>query len=217
MTSTISESSILLQIILLMFIIFGYSVYAFIHRKTLLNERKEEVNNFALNFDDTLNTILVKKANERSKKNTIKNKTLTDQDDDQMSYSIILESDIKLLETDTCLLIKGSVQSIEKICYEFSNMEHLPESFCVQLGDWKLFILEQKPQSSREHKTIIMPANYWFVMSNKLKEIMYEEENNPYHNNCEPGTFKKVLEYGIGVEAIHHPGFKKRKLSYHSA
>lgn len=215
MTHTISESSILLQVILLMFIIFGYSVYVFIHRKTVLNGRKQGMSDFALNFSDNLNTILVKKAHERSKKKALKSKDVSDQNDEQMTYSIILESDIKLVETDTCLLIKGSVESIEKICYEFSNMEQLPESFCVQLGDWKLFILEKMLQSSREHKTIIMPANYWLILSSELKESMYAEVHHSYQDKSRHDIFEKVLDYSISVEAINH--LKNRELKYHTA
>lgn len=196
-----SDTFIIIQIILLMSIILGYSTYLYIQRRRVMANKEEEKSVIVSSFSGTMSAALAEKSVTKLKKRVQKAVEIINQSDEQMTYSIVLPSDVKLLETEKGLLIKGSVRSIAVVCYEFSNMEQLPEGFCVQLGDWKLFILEEKPQSSREDKIFIMPSDYWLFMSTKLTDSIYGEEMHPYNYIYEPFTFKKVLDYGIGVEA----------------
>jgi hypothetical protein len=203
--------SLLLSAFLFLLII-GNAVHFFIARAKLLKQKREEKNSLASNSQETIGAITKKLTEEKLKERVIKADKIIDQSDDEMTYSIVLPTDIKLIETDACLLITGSVESIAKICDEFSNMEQLPEGFCVILGDWKLFILEYTPQSSLEHKTVVMPADHWLFMSCKLRDSIYAYDYHPYNYMYEPFTFKKVLEYGIGVEATDYAEFNNDRL-----
>ena len=210
MSNNTSENSLIIQIVLLLFIIFGYTTYLFISRRKILKQKDQEI--LVSNFSASIGSVLDKKVEEKLKQRTINAQQIMEQSEGEMSYSLVLPSDIKLIETESCLLINGSIESIEKICYEFSNMDQMPEGFCVQLGGWKLFILEDKPQSSREDKIIVMPADHWLFMSCKLSESIHGHEMHPYNYIYEPFTFKKILEYGIGVEATDYIGYNKDKL-----
>ncbi|WP_123890407.1 hypothetical protein [Flavobacterium frigidimaris] len=185
-----------------MFVIFGYTAYLYSIRRKILKHKEQNI--LVSNFSGSISAALNKKDEDKLKKRVSNAERIIDQSVEQMTYSIVLPLDIKLIETDNCILIKGSIESIETICYEFSNMDQLPEGFCVQLGDWKLFILEEKPQSCREDKIIVMPADHWLFMSRKLKESIHGEEIHPYNYIYEPFTFKKVLKYGIGAEATDY-------------
>jgi hypothetical protein len=102
-----------------------------------------------------------------------------------------LASDLQIFETDSCLLIKGSLESIATICDVLAIMEQLPQGYFVKLGDWKLFVMEVICQRSREDKLIVMPRNNWLFMSNKLIDSIYSEDIHPYIYANEPFTFKK--------------------------
>jgi hypothetical protein len=197
-----SETALLIQIFFLLLLILGYLGYLYSLRRKILKQKREEKNVSVSHFSGNLSAVLEKKSQEKLKERAINADKIIKQGDEQMTFAIPLAPDIQLLETDSCLLIKGSVQSIATICYEFSNMEQLPEGYCVQLGNWKLFILEDVPQSSREDRIVVMPRNHWLFMSSKLRDSIYDEDIHPYVYIYEPFTFKKVLEYGIGVEVI---------------
>jgi hypothetical protein len=197
-----SETALLIQIFFLLLLILGYLGYLYSLRRKILKQKREEKNVSVSHFSGNLSAVLEKKSQEKLKERAINADKIIKQGDEQMTFAIPLAPDIQLLETDSCLLIKGSVQSIATICYEFSNMEQLPEGYCVQLGNWKLFILEDVPQSSREDRIVVMPRNHWLFMSSKLRDSIYGEDIHPYVYIYEPFTFKKVLEYGIGVEVI---------------
>ncbi len=205
------ENGLIIQIILLLFIIFGYTTFLYISRRKIIKQKEQDI--LVSNFSGSISTLLHKKSEEKLKQRTINARQMVNQSEDQMTYSIVLPLDIKLIETESCLMIRGTVESIEIICYEFSNMDQLPEGFCIQLGDWKLFIFEDMPQSSREDKIIIMPADHWLFMSCKLKESIHGYEMHPYNYIYEPLTFKIVLEYGIGVEATDYAKYSKNKIS----
>jgi hypothetical protein len=122
--------------------------------------------------------------------------------DKEFTGRINIPSDISLIETESCLLIKGSVESIASICDELAVMEQLPEGYCLMLGEWRLFVLDDMAQSDRELKTVVMPRDHWLFMSCKLRDSILGYDVHPYNYVYEPFTFKQVLEYGIGVEAI---------------
>lgn len=198
------ENNTIIEIILLLSIILGYSVYLYILRRRIITYKRLGQGILVSDFSGSMSIALNKKQEEKLRQSVFKAEQMMNQTKEQMTYSIVLPSDIKLVETESCLLIKGFIESIEKICYEFSNMDQLPEGFCVQLGDWKFFILEEKPQSSREDKIIVMPASHWLFVSRKLRESINGQEMHPCTYIYEPSTFKKILQYGIGVEATDY-------------
>lgn len=206
------ETSLLMQSAFLFLLILGYTAYYFNTRRKSLKQKREEKNAYVSNSQETISTIVKKLSQEKLNERAISADKIMNQSDDEMTYAIDLPSDIELIETDTCLLIKGSVESIAKICNEFSYMEQLPDGFCATLGDWKLFILEDFPQSSREDKIIVMPADHWLFMSCKLRDSITGQDIHPYNYIYEPFTFKRVLEYGVGVEATDYAEFNKDKL-----
>ncbi|SHF70680.1 hypothetical protein SAMN05443549_10180 [Flavobacterium fluvii] len=206
------ETSLLLQSAILFLLILGYTAYLFNTRRKLLKQKREEKNGSSSNSPETISAIIKKLSEEKLKERAINADKIMDQSDDEMTYAIDLPSDIELVETDSCLLIKGPVESIAKICDEFSYMEQLPDGFCATLGDWRLFILEYTPQSSLEHKTVVMPADHWLFMSCKLRDSIYAEDIHPYNYVYEPFTFKRVLEYGIGAEATDYAEYNSERL-----
>ncbi|MGA9638548.1 hypothetical protein [Flavobacterium sp.] len=159
-----------------------------------------------------MSTIVKKLSEEKLKERAINASKIIDKGEDEMTYVIDLPSDIKLIETETCLLIRGFVESIAKICLDFAAMEQLPEGYCVTLGNWKLFVLEDFPQSSRDDKIIVMPADHWLFLSCKLRDSIHGHDFHPYNYMYEPFSFKRVLEYGIGVEATDYTEFNRDRL-----
>lgn len=201
------ETSLLIQIVIISVVILGYTAYLINAKKEISKQKQEERDNLILSFSDSKGVILNRKDKKNISEQYTSEKKLSDQNEDQMTYSIVLSSDIKLIEEENFLLIKGSVDSIAKICDEFSNMDQLPEGFCVKLGDWKLYILEYTPQSSIKHKTIVMPGDNWYSLSCQLRDSI--SENDLQANNYENFAFKKVLEYSIEVEATDFSVQKK--------
>ena len=206
------ETSLLLQSAFLFLLILGYTVYYFNKRRKFLKQKREEKKDSVSTSPETISAIVKKLSEEKLNERAINADKIMDQSDDEMTYAIDLPSDIELMETDTCLLIKGPVESIAKICDEFSYMEQLPDGFCATLGDWRLFVLEDTPQSSLEHKTVVMPADHWLFMSCKLRDSIMAYDMHPYNYVYEPFSFKRVLEYGIGVEATDYAEFNKDRL-----
>jgi hypothetical protein len=204
MIAKTTENNTIIEIILLLSLILGYSVYLYILRRRIMTQKRQEMDVLVSNYSGIMIPAANKKSEKKLKQSVVKAERIISQSKEQMTYSIVLQSDIKLIETENCLLIKGLIESIEKICYEFSNMDQLPEGFCVQLGEWKLFILEEKPQISREDKIIVMPAKHWLLAGRKLKESINGYEKHPYTYFYEPFTFKKTMKYGIGVEATDY-------------
>ena len=80
-------------------------------------------------------------------------------------------------------------------------MEQLPNGYCVVLGSWRLFVLEDMAQSGLDVRTVVMPPYHWLFMSCKFRESITGYEQHPYKYFYEPFTFKRVLEYGIALEA----------------
>lgn len=146
--------------------------------------------------------ILQQKSEGKRQERISKAHAILDNGNQEMTYIMPVPNDIQLIETDNCFLIKGSQKSIHEICNELGVMEQLPQGYCVQLGNWRFFVMENISQSSREDKIVVMPANYWLFMSCKFRDSIMGEDVHPYNYNYEPFTFKKVLDYGIGVEAI---------------
>lgn len=214
MSETLSKSEIqsLLISAVLFLLIIGNAVYFFIARRKLLKQKREEKNCLVSESTDTISAFAKKISEEKLKERTFNADKIIDKSNDEMTHIIDLPTDITLIETDTCLLIKGSVESIAKICDEFSYMEQLPDGFCAILGDWKLFILEDTPQSSLEDKIVVMPADHWLFMSCKLRDSIFAEDMHPFNYVYEPFTFKRVLEYGIGVEATDYAEYNKERL-----
>jgi hypothetical protein len=206
------ETSLLLQSAFLFLLILGYTAYYFNTRIKFLKQKRDEQKNSVSTAPETISTIVKKLSEEKLNERAIIADKIMNQSDNEMTYAIDLPSDIELVETDSCLLIKGPVESIAKICDEFSYMEQLPDGFCATLGDWKLFILEDFSQSSREDKIIVMPADHWLFMSCKLRDSITGEDIHPYNYIYEPYTFKRVLEYGVGVEATDYAEFNKDRL-----
>jgi hypothetical protein len=207
-----SETSRLIQSALLLLLILGYTAYLYSTRRKIMKEKREENSVSSSDFSETITAALEKKTQDKLEQRHVHAECIIEQDNGAMLYSITLASDIQLLETDNHLLIKGKVKSIAAICDEFAVMEQLPEGHCVLLGDWKLFVLDDIPQSSREDKVFVLPTNYWLFMSCKLKDSIYGEDMHPYIYAYEPFTFKKVLEYGIGVEATDYEEINNREL-----
>jgi hypothetical protein len=121
--------------------------------------------------------------------------------DDDMTYIIAIPPNIRLVETTDCLMITGPKAGIDMICDEFAMMEQLPNGYCVVLGDWRFFVLEDTAQSDASVRLVVMPHYHWLFMSCKLRESITGYEQHPYKYFYEPFTFATVLEYGIGVEA----------------
>lgn len=207
-----SETSLVIQIVCLLLLILGYTAYLCYTRRKILKQRREDsmvgVSDFSGSIDAVLKTKYQDKLNER----IVEAKKISDQGDNKMVHSITLASDVQLLECKGHLLIKASVQSIASICDEFAVMAQLPEGHCALLGDWKLFVLNDVPKSSREDKIVVMPRAYWLFMSCKLRDSIYGEELHPYVYVYEPFTFRKVLTYGIGVEASNYEDFNKEEI-----
>ncbi|HKO78602.1 MAG TPA: hypothetical protein VJU52_15405 [Flavobacterium sp.] len=193
--------SLLTQIVLFLLSVIGYTAYLYYSKRKMLKKKRNEnkVKTFRLSGD--LSMILEKKSKEKLEHRSIQKMKIINHSNGEMLYSIPLASDLQILETDSCLLIKGTVESIASICDILAIMEQLPQGCCVKLGDWKLFVMEVISQSSREDKLIVMPRSNWLFMSNKLRGSIYGEDTHPYIYDNEPFTFKKVLDYGIGVEA----------------
>ena len=206
------ETSLLLQSAFLFLLILGYTSYLFNKRRKLLKQKREEKKDSVSNSPESISTIVKKLSEEKLNERASNADKIMEQSDDEMTYAIDLPSDIELMETDSCLLIKGPVESIAKICDEFSYMEQLPDGFCATLGDWKLIILEYTPQSSLEHKTVVMPADHWLFMSCKLRDSILAYDIHPYNYVYEPFSFKRVLEYGIGVEATDYAEYNSDRL-----
>lgn len=204
MIARTAENNTIIEIILLLSLILGYSIYFYKLTRRILITKRQEHNILVSNFLGQMIAAFNKNSEEKLKQSLNKAERIINQSKEQMTYSIVLPSDIKIIETESCLVIKGFIESIEKICYEFSNMDQLPEGFCVQLADWKFFILETEPQSSLEDKIIVMPGKYWLLVSKKLRENIHEHEIHPYTYIFEPFSFKKTMKYGIGVEATDY-------------
>lgn len=207
-----SETVLLIQIVLSSLLILGYSAYLYYIRTKLATKKLENKNVLLSNIYENLSVNLKKKPQEKLEKRAIQATKRINPTAKEMHYTIPLAADIRLLETDSCLLIKGSIKSIAAICEVLTTMEKLPQGYCVQLGDWKLFVMEVISQSSREDKLIVMPRNYWPFMSSKLKDSIYGKDKHPYIYAYEPYTLKKVLDYGIGVEATDYAEFNKEEL-----
>ncbi len=151
--------------------------------------------------NSVINSILQQKSEEKLQGRISKVDAILNNSDEDMTYVIPFPDDIQLIETDDSFLIKGSVKSISEICDELATMQQLPQGYCMQLGNWRFFVLDDFIQSSREDKIVVLPANYWLFMSCKFRDSILGEDVHPYNYIYEPITFKKVLEYGIGVEA----------------
>jgi hypothetical protein len=210
--NTMSETILLIQIVLSSLLILGYSAYLYYIRTKLATKKLEKKNIPLSNIYGNISVNLKKKHHEKLEQRAIQTTKRINHTAEEMHYSIPLAPDIQLLETDSCLLIKGTVQSIAAICDEFATMEQLPQGYCVQLGDWKFFVMEVISQSSREDKLIVMPRSHWLFMSSKLKGSIYGKDLHPYIYVYEPFTFKKVLDYGIGVEATDYAELNKEEV-----
>jgi hypothetical protein len=193
--------SLLIQIALFLLSILGYSVYLYNSKRKILKKKRDKNKIKAFRLSGSLSMVLEKKSKDEQEMGSIQRMNIINHGNEEILYSIPLASDLQILETDNCLLIKGAVESIATICDVLAIMEQLPQGYCVKLGDWKLFVMEVISQSSREDKLIVMPRNNWLFMSNKLRDSIYGEEIHPYIYANEPFTFKKILDYGIGVEA----------------
>lgn len=196
------ENTVLLYLTTLILIALAY--FIFFYKKGKKHYFYKENNETHLQFNSGMESILQQKSEEKRQERIRKVDAILDNGDEDMTYQIPLPADIQLLETDICFLIKGSVKSIRKICDELAAMEQLPQGYCMQLGNWHFFVLDDFTQSSREDKIVVLPANYWLFMSCKFRDSLLGEDIHPYQYNFEPFTFKKVLEYGIGVEATDY-------------
>ncbi|MWB96299.1 hypothetical protein GON26_18195 [Flavobacterium sp. GA093] len=152
-------------------------------------------------FPGTINAYFEEKSQEQRFRRAFAADKIVNEMSKETVYKMPMFSDIELIENENHLLIKGAVRSLAAVCYEFSNMEQLPDGYCVQLGEWKLVVKEDIINCNRENKTIMMPPDYWLFMSSKLRDSIYADDVHPYVYVYEPFTFKKVLAYGIGVEA----------------
>lgn len=116
-------------------------------------------------------------------------------------YIIDIPDDFELIETETSLLINGSEKSIGEICDDIALRNEMHEGFCMQLGDWRFFVIDDIAQSDIENKTIVMPPYHWLFLSCKFRDSIPGYDIHPFHYFYEPMTFKRVFDYGIGVEA----------------
>lgn len=196
-----SDNAIIIQIILLLLLIFGYFIYQFNSRRLSRRYFSEDTKETGISTSPTLSSILQMKAHEKQLERITKATTITNNADEDLTHIISLPDDIELIETVTCLVLKGSVQSIREICNEIEVMEQLPSGSCMRLGDWRFFVMEDIAQSSREEKLVVMPPDHWLFMSCKFRDSIMGEDIHPYNYVYEPFTFKKVLDYGVGVEA----------------
>jgi hypothetical protein len=196
-----TEKTLIVQIFLLLFFILGYSAYMFSTRKRVIRHKRGEMNLSFFSFPGTINAYFEEKSQEQRFRRALAADKIVNETSKETIYKMPMFSDIELIETENHLLIKGAVRSLAAVCYEFSNMEQLPDNYCVELGEWKLFVKENTIKCSRENKTIMLPPDYWLFMSSKLKDSIYADDVHPYIYVYEPFSFKKVLEYGIGVEA----------------
>lgn len=124
-----------------------------------------------------------------------------------LTQSIVLPKSIELVETEKCLLIRGTVEDLSKICDQIALFDELPEGFCMQLGEWHFFSLENERESNHEEKFIVMPRDHWLFASCKLRDSINGYDVHPYNYVYEPFSFNVVLNYGIGVEATDYMPF----------
>ena len=61
--------------------------------------------------------------------------------------------------------------------------------------------MDEIQQSDLEVKMFVMHASYWLFMSCKFRDSISGFGIHPFHYFYEPITFKRVLDYGIGIEA----------------
>jgi len=181
--------------ILILFCLFFFKTKK--HQQTITSKLKD-----ASSFSATELRVAENESLERQKERVAKALAILNEASDKITYMVPLPPDIILQETKKHLLIKGSVKSLVAICDELEIMELLPAGYCMQLGEWRFFIVEDMTQSSLKDKIVVMPPDLWWLMTCKLKDSIYGNEIKPYNYVFEPFTFKQVLEYGIGVEAI---------------
>ncbi len=193
------ENPLLLYTALL--IIAGLAYFIFFYKKGRKHYFYEESN---IPIQPTLASQLSQKFQENFDNNTKKVNQILEKGNQDMTYIIVLPKDVELIETEACLLIKGTTKSILAIGDELALMEQLPQGYCMQIGNWHFFVLNDTTQSSREDKLVVMPPDHWLFMSCKFRDSLLGEDVHPYQYNFEPFTFKKVLKYGIGVEATDY-------------
>ncbi len=198
-----SETSLVIQTIFLLLLILGYTGYLWYTRRKVMRQQREENKVWGSHFSESIGGVLERKSQDTLLQRITQAKKIYQYGDQGMTHIIALASDIQLIACEKHLLIKGSIQSIAAICDVFAIMEQLPEGYCVQLGDWKLFVLSGSPHSSAEDKIVVLPREYWLFMSCKFRDSIYGEDFHPYVYVYEPFTFRKVLAYGIGVEAVN--------------
>jgi hypothetical protein len=175
--------------------------YFFFHKK---NKNQDFKKGTHLQSNSEMMSLIQQKSDEALNDRIALANTILKNSNEILIYDIPLEADIEVIETNECLLIKGSTKSLNSLCDFFAAMEQLPQGYGLQLGNWEFIVLNNYTISSIEEKKIILPQEYWLFMSCKFKDSISGEDIHPYLFDFEPYSFKKVLDYGIVMEATDY-------------
>jgi hypothetical protein len=117
---------------------------------------------------------------------------------DSGDMTILLSTDVELVELDKVLQIKGPAKALQQISDDIQNMEFLAPGDQYFLEEWKFLVTDGTVMSSKGEKFIALPPDEWLMMGCKFNDAISGYDSNPFTFYQSPfGDY--TLPYGIEI------------------
>lgn len=121
----------------------------------------------------------------------------------KFDLEIIIPATIEIVHMEDKVRFRGSKEDIEQFAKEFYKLKELAVGQICKLGNYILKVSDYITEDREKPNWIELPASAWGVMGSKFREVVYEEEDNPFDfNDC---SYTDKNPFDIGVEVMDLP------------